>query len=121
MTHGTFNGYTNYKCRCDICRSFMSGYFKGKPRAYSSWRDMKARCLNNRHPWYKYYGGRGIMVCKDWHSFDNFYADMGERPKGYSIERIDVNGDYTPSNCKWIPMSEQSKNRRCVKREKVAA
>ena len=73
---------------------------------------MRRRCNNPNHLRFKDYGGRGIKVCKRWDLFENFLADMGRRPKGYSIERINVNGNYTPSNCKWIPKRDQSKNRR---------
>jgi hypothetical protein len=79
---------------------------------------MLNRCTNpNGYDW-KLYGGRGITVCDRWrHSFENFLADLGERPPGrYSIERIDVNGNYEPDNCKWIPLRDQVKNRRCSKR-----
>lgn len=79
------------------------------------WSQMKGRCLNPNNKGYKNYGGRGIKVCDRWLEFANFYADMGDQPYvRASIERIDVNGNYEPSNCKWIPSSEQSKNRRNV-------
>ena len=77
-----------------------------------SWRNMVQRCTNPNHTAYRYYGGRGIRVCDRWLSFPNFLDDMGTRPAGYSIERIDVNGNYEPSNCKWIPRLDQWKNRR---------
>lgn len=75
---------------------------------------MKDRCYNKNHKWYHRYGGRGILVCDRWkNSFANFYADMGERPPGrYSIERIDNNGNYEPSNCKWAHYTEQNKNKK---------
>lgn len=79
---------------------------------YVSWRDMILRCTYPKSNRYEYYGGRGIIICERWLSFPNFLADMGERPPGHSIERINVNGNYEPSNCKWIPRAEQSKNRR---------
>jgi hypothetical protein len=79
---------------------------------YRSWHGLRGRCNNPTHQDYENYGGRGIRVCERWDRFENFLADMGSRPPGYSIERIDVNGHYEPANCKWIPLSEQSKNRR---------
>ncbi len=80
-------------------------------RTYSIWKGMRKRCNNKNESSYPRYGGRGIHVCERWSSFETFLADMGECPAGYSIERIDVNGNYEPSNCKWIPKNEQSLNR----------
>jgi hypothetical protein len=76
------------------------------------WNNMMQRCFNSKCKDFKRYGGRGIKVCERWRSFTNFFADMGPMPDGYSIERIDVNGDYEPVNCKWIPLGEQWKNKR---------
>ncbi len=80
---------------------------------YSSWRNMKNRCLNSNTDRYKDYGGRGISICESWlNSFENFFADMGPKPKGYSIERINNDGNYCPENCIWADDKTQQRNRR---------
>jgi hypothetical protein len=78
---------------------------------------MKRRCHNINYSQYFYYGGRGITVCDRWiNSFENFIADMGEKPSSlHSLDRIDNNGNYEPSNCRWATSSEQRINQRCRK------
>ena len=81
---------------------------------YYSWQNMIARCRYQSMPAYRYYGARGITVCERWQSFGNFLADMGERPEGTQISRIDNDGNYEPSNCEWVSQAENlaERNRR---------
>ena len=79
---------------------------------YRSWASMKSRCFSKTNRRYRDYGGRGITVCDRWkNSFEAFYLDMGPRPPGVSLDRIDVNGNYEPGNCRWATMIEQNNNR----------
>jgi hypothetical protein len=81
---------------------------------YYTWSNIKQRCYNKKHPSYKYYGARGIKVCDRWiNNFDIFSQDMGEKPnKDYSIDRINNDGNYEPSNCRWATKSQQQLNKR---------
>ncbi len=85
-----------------------------KSPEHRAWRHMKSRCLNNNVYNYYNYGGRGVSVCDRWlNSFENFFIDMGVRPSNeHSLDRIDSNGNYEPSNCRWATTREQSRNLR---------
>lgn len=83
-----------------------------KTPTYIVWRAMRARCQKPSHKSYKDYGARGIKVCDSWKKFENFLADMGERPEGMQLDRVDNNGNYEPSNCRWATPMQNMNNRR---------
>jgi len=90
--------------------------FKNQHPLYQIWQGMKARCLNPNNKHYANYGARGIKICNNWiNDFNQFVHDMGERPQGYSIDRINNDGDYSPNNCKWSTKKEQQRNRRITR------
>lgn len=95
-----------------VARNLNHGHAVGGKctREYSTWRAMMDRCTNSNASAYSRYGGRGIRVCKRWTTFANFFADMGQKPKGKSIDRINNDGHYTPSNCRWATPAQQSRN-----------
>lgn len=105
------SGHTS-SCGCGVGSLFKRSHGMRETPTYNIWCHMKARCGRETHDDFKYYGGRGITVCDRWMSFENFLADMGEAPKGFSIERRDVNGNYEPANCEWIKATEQPRNTR---------
>jgi hypothetical protein len=85
-------------------------------KEYQAWASMKSRITNPRNSQYNNYGGRGITICARWYVFENFICDMGKCPDHYSLERIDVNGNYNKNNCIWASQGQQQNNRRNNKR-----
>ena len=136
-SHTVKPGYAYWLCRCDCgtLRSVVAcnlsrgitkscGCLRASPLShghtsggrhtptYRSWYAMIQRCTNPRNHKYRDYGGRGISVCKRWRSFENFLADMGERPAGLTLDRRDNDGSYEPGNCRWATSHEQARNKR---------
>ncbi len=86
-----------------------------KSRAYDAWSAMRVRCLNPKDARYKWYGGRGISICKSWDSFVSFFDDMGEPGTGQSLDRIDNSMGYSKSNCRWASIAQQNSNKRTTR------
>lgn len=125
---------TLYKCKCEcgsirIClgSNIKNGLSKtcgcswktakvthgmSKTRIFKIWNNMRSRCSNPNRIDYRFYGGRGIKVCKRWHKFENFYKDMGDGGKSKSLDRINNNKNYSKENCRWSTRLEQSQNLR---------
>lgn len=104
-------GCLKYDMRSTHC--ITHGHTIGTPSpTYVSWYNIFSRCYNKKATGYKYWGGRGITICERWRDFTNFLTDMGERPEGKSIDRIDNEGNYEPGNCRWATSSEQNRNKR---------
>lgn len=123
-----------YRCTCDCGKKLnilrkdlvskkttqclscsLTSHGMSKTNEFRIWQGMKERCANERHLLYKYYGSRGIKVCERWLKFENFYEDMGKRPEKQSIDRINNDGNYELSNCRWATASQQNSNRRTLK------
>ena len=82
---------------------------------YETWMNMRRRCSKPYHKDYRWYGARGIRVCQRWEVFENFVADMGKRPAGTTLDRINCNGDYEPTNCRWATKAQQQVNMRSIR------
>lgn len=104
------NGYTR-SCGC-LTQENGRTHGERNSRTYSSWSSMRDRCLNTNSKDYPRWGGRGITVCDRWNDFSNFIADMGERPEGTTLDRIDGSKGYSPDNCRWATPKQQARNRR---------
>ena len=119
VSNGSLKTSNTRSCGClhrdsTMARFVTHGHTRGYHYSgtYRSWQDMKVRCLNPNSPVWKYYGGRGITVCDRWMEFINFLSDLGERPIGYTLERVDNSKGYEPLNCKWATRKEQVRNTR---------
>lgn len=102
--------------RSEATSARMATHRKGGTPEHRAWAHMLRRCRSPDEPMYPQYGGRGIRVCDRWLKFENFLADMGEKPPGLSLDRIDVNGNYEPNNCRWATWLQQANNKQFNRR-----
>jgi len=114
---------TSASCGCQSSRATLGARLTTHGQTYTptykSWKCMLYRCANPNHEHWEYYGGRGIRVCERWLKFANFFADMGARPMGRSLDRINNDGNYEPGNCRWSTRSEQRLNCRVKRRKHI--
>ena len=106
---------TTHSCGCMKDRNTTlrnTTHNKSKLPVYPVWKAMKQRCLNKNDRSFKNYGGRGITVCRRWLKFENFYEDMGDSKKALSLDRINNDGNYEPTNCRWATRKQQAGNTR---------
>ena len=98
------------------CGCSRRTHHKTKTKIYAIWRAMLQRCYNKKSPAWEWYGARGIKTSKKWLNFENFYKDMGEKPDGMSLDRINNDGNYSKSNCRWATRAQQARNTRLTKK-----
>lgn len=122
-TTGNLNSGNSKSCGCEKrdawIRARTSHGQSKRTRAYTAWANMLTRCTNKNDPRYPRWGGRGITVCARWRKFENFYADMGDPPPKYSLDRINNDGNYEPGNVRWANTQTQNDNRRTPKTDRI--